>query len=378
MARSQVLRVMAVFGTRPEGVKMAPLVRELRSFPDQIRLTVAVTGQHREMLDQILQAFGIVPDYDLDIMRPGQTLAEITCRSLSGLDGLLERESPEIVLAQGDTTTTFVASLAAFYRKIDFGHVEAGLRSDNRWEPFPEEMNRRMVSLCASLHFAPTGLARDRLLQEGVPAEDVYLTGNTVIDALQEIASRDEPLQDAALAQWVGQGRLLLVTAHRRENWGAPMEAICRAIRRVADAVEDARVVFAMHRNPVVRQTVHAVLDGHSRVRLIEPPDYLEFVRLMKRSYLILTDSGGVQEEAPSLGVPVLVLRNTTERPEGVLAGNARLVGANEDRIVSETLGLMENANKRALMARAANPYGDGKASQRIRRILFDRYGLVE
>jgi UDP-N-acetylglucosamine 2-epimerase (non-hydrolysing) len=239
---------------------MAPVVRELKRFPRQIRLTVAVTGQHREMLDQILRAFSIVPDHDLDIMRPGQTLAEITCRSLSGLDGLLERESPDIVLAQGDTTTTFVASLAAFYRKIDFGHVEAGLRSDYRWEPFPEEMNRRMVTLCASLHFAPTELARERLLREGVPPEDVYLTGNTVIDALQEIASRDEPLKDSGLAGWLGQGRLVLVTAHRRENWGGPMESICRALRRVADAVEDARVVFAMHRNPVVRRTVHAVL----------------------------------------------------------------------------------------------------------------------
>jgi len=330
------------------------------------------------MLDQILQVFGIVPDYDLDIMRPGQSLAGITCRSLEGLDRLIDMETPDVILAQGDTTTTFVASLAAFYRRVDFGHVEAGLRSDNRWEPFPEEMNRRITSLCASLHFAPTDLARERLLAEGVPGDDVFMTGNTVIDALQEIAGRNEPMADRELDEWIGCRRLVLVTAHRRENWGEPMEAICRAVRRVVEGVGDSAVVFAMHRNPIVRDTVAPALGGMARVKLIEPPDYVEFVKLMKRAHLVLTDSGGVQEEAPSLGIPVLVLRNTTERPEGVHAGNARLVGTNEDEIVSQAVSLMENAHERAKMSEARNPYGDGHAAERIRDVLIQRYGLME
>lgn len=370
------LRVAAVFGTRPEAVKMAPLVLKMKQRPDEFDLKVVVTGQHREMLDQILQAFQIRPDLDLNIMRPGQTLAGITTRSLEGLDSLLEEFQPRLVIAQGDTTTTFVASLAAFYRRMDFGHVEAGLRSDNRWEPFPEEMNRRMTTLCATMHFAPTEMAKQRLLGEGVPEEDIFVTGNTVIDALQEMASRDEPLKNSQLDAWSRQGRLILVTAHRRENWGQPMRHICSAIRKVVQQVPDARVVFAMHRNPVVRETVREILEDTGRVLLIEPPDYMEFVKLMKRAYIILTDSGGVQEEAPSLGVPVLVLRNTTERPEGVEAGNAKLIGTDEQVVVREALHLMENDVERARMAHASNPYGDGQAAERIVEAIRSRYGL--
>jgi len=372
------LRVMAVFGTRPEGVKMAPVVKELQRFPRQIDLKVVVTGQHREMLDQILSAFSITPDHDLDIMRPGQSLAGITCRSLSGLDALIESLKPQLILAQGDTTTTFAASLAAFYRRVDFGHVEAGLRSGNRFEPFPEEMNRRITTLCACMHFAPTQTAKQRLLEERVPEGDIWLTGNTVIDALLEIAGRGGALADGSLERWIAGRRLILVTAHRRENWGQPMRNICRAIVRIVQKTPDCAVVFSMHRNPVVRETVTAELGGQERVKLIEPPDYLEFVKLMKRAHIILTDSGGVQEEAPSLGVPVLVLRNTTERPEGVEAGNARLVGVEEEHVVSEAATLMEDADAWQAMAHASSPYGDGKASARIREAIFERYNLSE
>lgn len=372
------LKVMAVFGTRPEAIKMAPLVLALRARPSSFDLRVVVTGQHREMLDQILRAFRIVPDCDLDIMRPGQSLAGITCRGLGGLDSVIGEWQPALVLAQGDTTTTFAASLAAFYHRVDFGHVEAGLRSDNRWEPFPEEMNRRMTSLCATLHFAPTAGARDRLLAEGIPQADVFVTGNTVIDALLMIASRDEPLADTGLDSWIGDRRLILLTAHRRENWGAPMAGICKAVRSILDAIGDAVVVFPMHRNPAVRDTVVPELGDHPRVRLIEPPDYVEFVKLMRRSYIILTDSGGVQEEAPSLGKPVLVLRNTTERPEGVHAGNALLAGTSPERIAALAIELMQRTEMWNQMARAKSPYGDGHASERILSAISGRYNIPE
>ncbi len=372
------LRVMAVFGTRPEAIKMAPVVRELISRSEVIDLKVAVTGQHREMLDQILKAFRVSPDFDLDIMRPGQSLASITSRALDGLDPLIESFQPQLVLAQGDTTTTFVASLAAFYRRVDFGHIEAGLRSDNRWEPFPEEMNRRMTTLCAALHFAPTQQARERLLDEGVDSASVWVTGNTVIDALMEISGRDEPLEDRALAGWMGDRRVILVTAHRRENWGQPMEDICLAIKDILQRAPSTVVVLSMHKNPIVRETIVRELGGQGNVQLIEPPDYLEFVKLMKRADIVLTDSGGVQEEAPSLGKPVLVLRNTTERPEGVEAGGARLVGTDRRKIVSEALSLMENHEMYRAMAQTRNPYGDGCAARRICDIIAQRYNLKE
>lgn len=372
------LRVMAVFGTRPEAVKMAPVVRELKASAGLIDLQVVVTGQHREMLDQILKAFHVSPDFDLDIMRPGQPLAAITSRCLDGLDPLIESFQPQLILAQGDTTTTFASSLAAFYRRVDFGHIEAGLRSGNRAEPFPEEMNRRMTSLCAALHFAPTEQARERLLAEGVEPGSIWVTGNTVIDALVEIAGRDEPLTDSALDEWMGDRRIILVTAHRRENWGPPMENICRALKEILARAPGTAAVFAMHKNPVVRETILRELSASGSVRLIEPPDYLEFVKLMKRAYIVVTDSGGVQEEAPSLGKPVLVLRNTTERPEGVEAGSARLVGTDQRKVVSEALRLMENVDVYRAMAQARNPYGDGSAARRIRDIILHRYNLKE
>ncbi len=368
---------MAVFGTRPEAIKMAPLVLELRKHSTLIDLCVVVTGQHREMLDQILGTFAIVPDHDLAIMRPGQSLAGITCRSLAGLDDLIASFSPGLILAQGDTTTTFAASLAAFFRRVDFGHVEAGLRSDNRWEPFPEEMNRRMTSLCATIHFAPTEGARERLLGEGTPEEDVFVTGNTVIDALKMIAERDEPLVDTGLDDWVGERRMILVTAHRRENWGAPMAGICAALREVLAEQPDTVAVFAMHKNPAVRDVVVPELGAHDRIRLIEPPDYVEFVKLMRRSYIILTDSGGVQEEAPALGKPVLVLRNTTERPEGVEAGNAVLAGTDPARVTSLAVELLRREDIWERMSRAKSPYGDGDASEKIAGVILKRYQLA-
>lgn len=369
-------RVMTVFGTRPEAVKMAPLVREIQK-RDAIHLVNVVTGQHREMLDQILRAFNIVPDLDLDIMRPGQTLNRMAARAMEGLDQAINDNEPQLILAQGDTLTTFAASLAAFYARIDFGHVEAGLRSDNRFEPYPEEMNRRMTTLCASMHFAPTELARQRLLAEGVPASDIWMTGNTVIDALNQIVGLGEPMQDTALDAWIGKRRLVLVTAHRRENWGQPMESICRAVRRLLERFSDAVVVFPMHRNPIVRETVIRELGSNPSAKLIEPPDYLEFVKLMQRAWLILTDSGGVQEEAPSLGKPVLVLRNTTERPEGVEAGNSKLVGTDEEMLLLEASVLMENPYRYQQMSCASNPYGDGQASVRICRAIEERYSLA-
>lgn len=372
------LRVMAVFGTRPEGVKMAPVIQELQKFPQSIHLYVAVTGQHREMLDQILQAFKIAPDCDLDIMKPGQSLFEITCHGLQGLDKLIQEQKPQLILAQGDTTTTFAASLAAFYHHVDFGHVEAGLRSGSRDEPFPEEMNRRMTTLCATMHFAPTPMARQTLLSEGVSADDVWMTGNTVIDSLRMITASDDELQDTALAEKIKGRRVVLVTAHRRENWGEPMSDICQAVRQVVKESVDSVVVFSMHKNPVVRQTIMKELGGCERVHLIEPPDYFEFVKIMKRAHLILTDSGGVQEEAPSLGRPVLVLRNTTERPEGLEAGSAKLVGTSSTRITEEALKLLGSDAAWNEMAQARNPYGDGLASQRIREAIFKRYRLTE
>jgi len=368
------LRVMAVFGTRPEAVKMAPVVRELARFSDRVDLKVVVTGQHREMLDQILKAFQITPDHDLDIMTPGQSLADITTRCLMGLDPLIVQLQPRLILAQGDTTTTFVASLAAFYRRVDFGHVEAGLRSDNRWEPFPEEMNRRMTSLAAAMHFAPTEQAERRLLDEGVPAEDIWMTGNTVIDTLKEIAAKDDPLADGDLVSWMAGSRMILVTAHRRENWGQPMRDICISIKQILALVPDARVVFSMHKNPAVRETIESELSSEDRVILIEPPDYLEFVKLMKCATIVLTDSGGVQEEAPALGKPVLVLRNTTERPEGVEAGSAKLVGTNPSEIVPEAVQLMEDVDVYTRMSQARSPYGEGSAARYIRKAIFQRY----
>lgn len=366
-----VTRVLCVFGTRPDAVKMAPVVQELQRFPDAFAVRVVVTGQHREQLDQVLRVFAITPDHDLAIMQHGQTLAQITTRALEGLDVDLRAHPADICLAQGDTTTTFVAGLAAFYHRVPFGHVEAGLRTRQRYDPFPEEMNRRLAGALATWHFAPTEQARDNLLAEGVDTAGVFVTGNTSIDALRSVAALPYRFEDPALRALVeGDRRLILVTAHRRENWGAPMESIGRALARLAAAFEDTAIVVALHKNPLVRETLCPLLESVPRVHLIEPPDYVPFVKLMQRAALILTDSGGVQEEAPTLGVPILVLRRTTERPEGVTAGTAKLIGTETETIMAEASHLLNDAEAHAQMARAVNPYGDGRAAERIVAIL--------
>lgn len=363
-------RIILVVGTRPEAIKVAPLVLEFRKFP-QVETILASTGQHREMLAQALGAFGLKPDLDLDIMQHGQTLAEVTSRALAGLDGLIAQTDPSIVIAQGDTTTTFAAALASFYRQLPFGHVEAGLRTESINNPFPEEFNRRAATLVADMHFAPTQWAVDNLLAERVNPDHIYLTGNTGVDAVISIAG-------TVSHDWFPEhkGRVVTLTTHRRENWGEPMRGIAEAARELLDTFDDILLVVPMHRNPQVRATLTGVLEGHPRVRLIEPPDYNEFIPLMKRSALILSDSGGVQEEAPTFGLPVLVLRDTTERPEGVTAGTAKLIGTNKQRIVDEATRLLSDAAAYQEMANAVSPYGDGRASQRIRHLVLKRFGI--
>jgi len=371
------LHVMTVFGTRPDAVKMAPVVKELQRDAPRVQVTVVVTGQHREMLDQVLRVFQITPHHDLNIMQHGQTLTQITVRVLEGLDALLSAHRPDVLLAQGDTTTTFVAALAAFYHQVAFGHVEAGLRTHHKYNPFPEEVNRRLAGALADFHFAPTPKARDNLLREGVPPQRIWVTGNTGIDALLMVADQPYPFADGLLQQAIAAPlRSVLLTAHRRENWGEPLRRICTAVKMLVQQFEDVQVVFPMHRNPVVRQTAQEVLGNVPRVVLTEPPDYAPFVKLMQHSYLILTDSGGVQEEAPSLGKPVLVLRETTERPEGIEAGTAKLVGTDIDTIVAEVTRLLNDTEAYQQMAQAVNPYGDGRAAQRIRKVLLEHFGV--
>ncbi len=367
-------KVLAVCGTRPDTVKMAPVINELKRHSDEVELVLAVTGQHREMLVQVLDAFDLHPDFDLNIMSARQTLSQITTRALEGLDSVIRQVQPGLILAQGDTTTTFVASLAAFYNKTPFGHVEAGLRTDNKYDPFPEEMNRRLTSVMADLHFAPTELSKRNLLAEGAREENVFVTGNTVIDALLSIAARDHALTDERIEAAARSGRVILMTAHRRENWGEPIRDICLAVKEIVRRNPDVTVVYAVHKNPIVRDTVYPELDGLERVILIEPPDYVPFVHLMKASYLILTDSGGLQEEAPSLGKPVLVLRKTTERPEGVGSGNLKLVGTDVETIVRETQKLLSDDKAYEAMAKVENPYGDGHAAERIWEIIRARF----
>lgn len=359
-------KVLAVCGTRPDALKMAPVVIELGRHRKEVDLVLAVTGQHREMLEQVLATFDLAPQYDLHIMSARQTLAQITTRALEGLDSVMHEVSPDLVLAQGDTTTTFAASLAAFYNRVHFGHVEAGLRTDNKYDPFPEEMNRRLTGVLCDIHFAPTERARQSLLKEGVRDEQIVVTGNTVIDALLSVAARDHEFDDEQIRLALSAQKPVLVTAHRRENWGEPMRDICRAVRELVSRRPEISVIFPVHRNPIVRDVVFPELGGLERVVLTEPPDYVPFVHLMKSCYLILTDSGGVQEEAPSLGKPVLVLRKTTERPEGVDAGSARLVGTDTDIILAEAERLLSDSAAYEEMARANNPYGDGHAAERI------------
>lgn len=372
------LKVLTVFGTRPEAIKMAPVVKELNRYPEEFNCQVAVTAQHREMLDQVLQLFQIQPGYDLDIMRPRQTLEEVTTRALNGLSGVLKTSRPDVVLVHGDTTTTFVAALAAFYQQIPVGHVEAGLRTGDRYAPFPEEMNRRLAGALADIHFAPTVTARDNLLREGVPAEHIYVTGNTVIDALKATVRpgycfSDPRLQELDMERW----RVVLVTAHRRENWGEPMREIFSALRDLVKRYSDIAVVFPVHYNPRVRELAGEILGNRERIYLIDPLDYEPFVNLMARSYLVLTDSGGLQEEAPALGKPVLVLREVTERPEAVAAGTVRLVGTGYHEILAAAGELLEDRQAYLRMAHAVNPYGDGQASRRIRGALRHYFGLT-
>jgi len=369
-------RILCVFGTRPDAVKMAPVVLELQRHTDAFDVRVVVTGQHREQLDQVLRVFNITPDHDLAIMQHGQTLTQITTRALEGLDTYLQSNPADICLAQGDTTTTFVASLAAFYHKIRFGHIEAGLRTGNMYDPFPEEMNRRLAGVLTTWHFAPTEPSRQNLLAEGVNPNSIYVTGNTSIDALRSVSALPYTFEDVRLNEIVkGNRPLILVTAHRRENWGAPMDDIAAALNELATEFPESEVVVAMHRNPVVRESLVPVLQGKANVSLIEPPDYVPFVKLMQRANLILTDSGGVQEEAPSFGVPILVLRRTTERPEGVTAGTAKLIGTDRETIVSEARRLLLDPAARAQMAKSVNPYGDGSAAVQIASVLLRNAG---
>jgi UDP-N-acetylglucosamine 2-epimerase (non-hydrolysing) len=373
MPDMQERRILTIIGTRPEAIKLAPVVLELRGKPDLFISKVCVTAQHREMLDQPLAIFGIKPDYDLNIMSPRQTLAQITSRAVTGLDKVIAKEKPDLLLVQGDTTTAFCGALAGFYHKIKVGHVEAGLRTGNKYAPFPEEMNRRLLGQIADLHFAPTEYAKQALLREGISAPSVFVTGNPVIDALLWMRTRVRaipPNLPRGLAAAIEGRRAILVTGHRRESFGEGFENICHAIREVADSFADIAFVYPVHLNPGVRKPVTRILGGHPRIHLTEPLSYAQFVWLMDHAEIVLTDSGGVQEEGPSLGKPVLVMRETTERPEGITAGNALLVGVRQDRIVDGLMRLLRESEVRAAMGTVNNPYGDGHAAGRIVNIL--------
>lgn len=369
------LKVMTVFGTRPEAIKMAPLVKELENC-GEIESIVCVTAQHREMLDQVLDIFNIDPEYDLNIMQSRQTLVDITVRALEGLGEVFEKVCPHIVLVHGDTTTTFVGGLAAFYKRIMVGHVEAGLRTFDKYFPYPEEVNRKLTGVLTDIHFAPTKTNKNNLLNENVEEKKIYITGNTVIDALRTTVKKDYSFGNSALRDIdYGGKRVIAVTAHRRENLGEPLQNICSALKYLADKYEDVEIVYPVHLNPAVQETARGILGGHQRVKLIEPLDVQDMHNLMDRSYMIMTDSGGLQEEAPSLGKPVLVLRNETERPEAVEAGTVKLAGTDRDTIVSMSTQLMEDGEEYSRMARAVNPYGDGQASERIVKALLYEFG---
>jgi len=371
-------RVMFVFGTRPEAIKMAPLISKIRSHSDIFTAIVAVSAQHREMLDQALKPFGIRPDYDMAIMEQHQTLTSIVSKTLHGFEEIALHEKPDIVLVQGDTSTTFAAALAAFYRQIHVGHIEAGLRTGRKYNPFPEEMNRKLSTAIADIHFAPTETSLQNLLKEGVPRSRVFLTGNTVIDALMSVADMPCDLKKFGVSLKKGK-KTILVTTHRRESLGLPMRNTCEAISKIAKKYRDnVSIIIPVHKNPVVRDIVENVLGDLNEVQLIEPLDYVPFVHLMKESDIILTDSGGVQEEAPSLGKPVLVLREVTERPEAVLANAVKVVGTDKDTIFKETERLLTDEDEYKKMSRAVNPYGDGKASERIVSALLKYFGFTD
>ena len=368
------IKVMTIFGTRPEAIKMAPLVKELEKNSDRIESIVCVTAQHREMLDQVLKIFDIKPDYDLDIMHERQTLVNIATRALEGLDEIMKEVKPDVVLVHGDTSTTFAGSLAAYYNQILLGHVEAGLRTYDKYFPFPEEINRRITGVIADMHFAPTKRNENNLLSENTPKENIYVTGNTVIDALKTTVKDDYEFSDEGLKtlNWDTK-KVIVMTAHRRENLGEPLKNICRAVLRIVNDFDDVEVVYPVHLNPAVREVVFDILGNHDRIKLIDPVNADELHNAIKRGYLVLTDSGGLQEEAPSLGKPVLVLRNETERPEAVDAGTVKIAGVNEDNIYNMTKELIENVNEYEKMAHAVNPYGDGHASERIVKAIIER-----
>ncbi|MBE6091727.1 MAG: UDP-N-acetylglucosamine 2-epimerase (non-hydrolyzing) [Selenomonas ruminantium] len=373
------IKVMTVFGTRPEAIKMAPIVLELAKHPDKITPVVAVTAQHREMLDQVLGLFNITPDHDLDIMAQGQTLFDITSKAMMGLDKVLEQEKPDIVLVHGDTTTTFAGALAAYYHQTTVGHVEAGLRTHDKYSPFPEEMNRKLTGCIADLNFAPTETSESNLLAENVKPESIFVTGNTVIDALHHTVRDDFQFEDELLQNIDFENkRIILVTTHRRENLGEPMRHVYKALRQLTEEFDDVEVVFPVHKNPKVREVVREELGGLSQVHLIDPLDYEPFANLMHKAHLILTDSGGVQEEAPALGKPVLVLRDTTERPEAVAAGTVKLIGTDRDVVYNEAKTLLTDEKAYHRMAESVNPYGDGKASERIIQAILYHYGMVD
>jgi len=359
-------KVMIVFGTRPEAIKMCPLVNELKS-RENIKALVCVTGQHRQMLDQVLKAFGVVPDFDLSIMKDKQTLFDVTVKILEGMRPVLEEARPDVVLVHGDTSTTFATALACFYLQIPVGHVEAGLRTYNIYSPYPEEFNRQAVGIVSRYNFAPTELSKQNLIREGKKAETIFVTGNTAIDALKTTVREDYTHPEL---DWANDSKLILITAHRRENLNGPMRNMFLAIKRVIDEHPDVKAIYPIHMNPVVRQVADEILGKEERIRIIEPLDVLDFHNFMSKSHLILTDSGGIQEEAPSLGVPVLVMRDTTERPEGIAAGTLKLVGTNEENIYTEFKRLLDDQNAYQAMSRASNPYGDGLASKRIADII--------
>lgn len=360
---------MLVFGTRPEAIKMCPLVNELKT-RKQLETVVCVTGQHRQMLDQVLEAFQVEPDYDLSIMKDRQTLFDVTTNILNKIKEVLEKEKPNVVLVHGDTSTTFVTALACFYLQIPVGHVEAGLRTYNIYSPYPEEFNRQAVSIISQFNFAPTELSKNNLLKEGKKEETIFVTGNTAIDALKTTVREDYTHPDL---EWASDSRLIMITAHRRENLGEPMKHMFRAIRRVMDEHPDVKAIYPIHMNPVVREIADSILGDDERIRIIEPLEVLDFHNFLNRSYMILTDSGGIQEEAPSLGKPVLVMRDTTERPEGIAAGTLKLVGTEEETIYQNFKSLLENKDEYEKMSKASNPYGDGFACKRIADILEEK-----
>jgi len=369
VGEKQMKKVMLVFGTRPEAIKMCPLVNELKT-RKELETVVCVTGQHRQMLDQVLETFQVEPDYDLSIMKDRQTLFDVTTNILNKIKEVLEKEKPNVVLVHGDTSTTFVTALACFYLQIPVGHVEAGLRTYNIYSPYPEEFNRQAVSIISQFNFAPTELSKNNLLKEGKKEETIFVTGNTAIDALKTTVREDYTHPDL---EWASDSRLIMITAHRRENLGEPMKHMFRAIRRVMDEHPDVKAIYPIHMNPVVREIADSILGDDERIRIIEPLEVLDFHNFLNRSYMILTDSGGIQEEAPSLGKPVLVMRDTTERPEGIAAGTLKLVGTEEETIYQNFKSLLENKDEYEKMSKASNPYGDGFACKRIADILEEK-----